>query len=651
MKEVFNKNRAKKDSALRKFNVQFVALVFLSVLFISCSELEKPKTEEFYSESAPPLKKEFRWSNGKQPNTFDPAFVSAPPETDIVRAVYDGLTETDSKSLKALPAISYEWTSSQGDKVWTFKLRKNAKWSNGKSVLAGDFVQSWKRLAELGDKLPSRELLKNIQGFKEGLDKSKKDERSVPKDILKNQKEENEKAIIKGSEPQKPKEDSNDILLNKKEVAVPEIEVKVEQAEMPELANKKGVDKSKKNELGVKAIDDYTLRVTLIQPDSEFPKLVAHPVFRPVYADGVEFKDKTLKADIITNGAFSITSVNNKEVSLKKSKNYWNKDKIKLELVKFVSAKDADSALRAYREGEVDAVTNIDFKPLALKLLTPYVDFKRTTHSALNYYEFNRKKPPFNDRRVRKALAIAIERERLTNDKMEGATKPAYNFLPFNIPKNELKLTRNSSEAKDLLEKAGFPDGENFPEVKLVVNRNNIQKNIAESVAQMWEKELNIKTQIIVKEKDEFEEAKESQDYDLLRQGVVFPTADETANMISIFKPSKADAEKGIKPGEKTPAPFETNLPAYENSNSNSILTAVGVEENSDDLIVDIGDEKYILKEEDALTEVPAIPLYFPTSYSLVKAYVSGFEINALDAPSLKEVDIDSNWKPDKSGE
>ena len=627
----------------------------LSLLLVACSELEKPKTEEFYSESTPPRKQEFRWSNGKQPKTFDPAFVSAPPETDIARAIYDGLTETDSKSLKALPAIATEWESSEDHKIWTFKLRKNSKWSNGKVVVAQDFERSWKRLSELGEKVPSHELLKNIVGVEHDHEKHSSKDTDV--DVF--SKHEARKSA-KGNESKRDfgsknleKKSNFQTSVSNSDISSDNSSVAVKQKISPRNPEPKEKKPVKAAEFGVVAIDDHTLRVALKQSDKEFPKLVAHPVFRPVYANGDEFEDSKLKADIITNGAFKIVSVDEKGVSLEKAETYWNKEKVKLERVIFVPAKDADSALKAYRDGDVDAVTNVDFEPLALKLLTPYFDFRRTTHSALNFYEFNRQKAPFNDRRVRKALAISIERERLTEDKMDGATRPAYNFLPFNEPKSDAKLTKNSAEAKDLMEKAGFPNGENFPEIRLVVNRNNVQKQIAKSVAEMWKKELNVDTKIIVKEADELEVAKAKQDYDVVRRGVVFPTADETANMLSIFKPTEAGKETQNTSGKSGSdlagsRRRKLNIPMYGNSNSNSNQAANSdyPGDESDELIVEIGERDYILTEEEAMSEVPAIPLYFPTSYSLVKPYVNGFEMNALDAPSLKEVDIDSDWQP-----
>ena len=81
--------------------------------------------------------------------------------------------------------------------------------------------------------------------------------------------------------------------------------------------------------------------------------------------------------------------------------------------VEFVGASDAESALAAYRAGEVDAVTNAAFEPLAIKLLTPYEDFRRTTYGALTYYSFNTAHAPFDDIRVREALALGFDRERV----------------------------------------------------------------------------------------------------------------------------------------------------------------------------------------------------------------------------------------------
>jgi len=280
-------------------------------------------------------------------------------------------------------------------------------------------------------------------------------------------------------------------------------------------------------------------------------------------------------------------------------------------------------------------VTNGEFAPLALKLLSPYQDFRRTVYSALNFYEVNSIKPPFTDRRVRQALSSAIERDRLTESEMEGTTQPALTFMPFGTQSN-LKMSQDKEKARDLLDEAGFPGGEQFPVIKLLINRNDIQMRIARSVARMWKQNLNLETEIVVKEASELEAARRSGEFDLIRRGVVFPTADEAANFRAIFDveepgPVPPDIEIGA-PGNAT----RDEQTAESNSNAASGKADI--------------DSEYSLAfaEDNAIFECNAIPLYFSVSYSLVKPYVSGFELNSLDAPSLKDVRIVNDWQPEK---
>jgi len=635
----------RQKSSFLLFSSSPLLLFFLTfvVFFTACSELETPKTEPFYAQTAPPEKKEFRWSNGKLPKSFDPALASAAPESDFVRAVYEGLTDTDPKTLQAVPAIASEWIVSDDFKTWTFKLRRDAKWSNGKAVTAEDFVRSWKRLAVMTEKITHRSLLKNIVG----MPPEKESEKIKLPDA-------NTETIFNQLPLQNLSALQNTSNTNSS--------ANVTKTEKPNLSNTNSAptetplkpknDTKAKAEYGFKAVNEFTLEVSLIEPDKEFPRLVAHPIFRPVFGDGKEFETEKLSANIVTNGAFRIASIESDGITLDRSESYWNKDEVELESVRFVPAENAEKALESYRKGDLDAITNANFEPLALKLLQPFEDFRRTTHSALNFYEFNRKKAPFDDRRIREALAISIQRERLTEGEMQGATKPAFNFMPFHD--KDLKLTQDVEKAKNLLAAAGFPEGENFPKIVLIINRNDVQQRIAKSVAKMWKDNLNVETEVIVKESSEIEAIRQTGEYDLLRRGIVLPTSDETANMIAIFAPQK----KLSNAKDKTETP---NLPLVENQNQTvnplekplDELTALDAEvKHLNGETLETGDGKLILTEEEAIVEFPAIPLYFPTSYSLVKPYIQGFDINTIDAPSLKNVRIDNNWQPkNKKGE
>jgi ABC-type oligopeptide transport system substrate-binding subunit len=384
----------------------------------------------------------------------------------------------------------------------------------------------------------------------------------------------------------------------------------------------------------VTAESDNVLVVKLATPDRDFAKLVASPIFRPTAGEIAQPEDGIPDANVITNGAFRLSGVGPDGVTLIRSDNYWNRESVKLERVRFVPKDGAEKALEAYRNGDVDAVTNADFEPLALKLLTPYDDFRQTTHSALNFYEVNIKRAPFSDQRVRRALAMAIEREVLTEGELESSTRPALSFLPF-AQQPAVKISQDRDLARELLQKAGFPDGLNFPVIRLVINRNDLQQRIARLVARMWKQNLNLDTEIIVKEAAEIETARQIGDFDLIRRNVVFPSNDEAASMASIFTPGE----------EAAPSPDASkNLPPVSNE---SVMRQPERAVTGDGQIAGADKEPdAAYTETEAIVELRAIPLYFPTSFSLVKPYVSGFQLNSLDAPSLKDVSIDNNWQP-----
>lgn len=622
----------------KKFRTRSIFAVVVAAVLISvaCDQLEKPKPKAFYAESEPPRAQEFRWSNGRMPESFDPLKAAAPPETDIVRAIFEGLTEIDPKTLEAVPGVAVKWKAGDDGREWTFELRKDAKWTNGDPVTAEDFVRSWKRAALAGKDAAHFAHIANIRGF---ADPSPRPGEHLSEN-LKKADEKTSAGQSDGSEVDRPKS---------------------AEAEAGKIARGRPArpeERESEKGFGVVAVEPHILKVLLKNPDAQFPRLVAHPVLRPVHEEDGKF-DSGLDAKIITNGAFRVASVDNDGVTLERSDSYFGKGSVTLRKIKFVAAKDADTALQEYREGKVDAVTNSNFEPLALKLLTPYTDFQRTTHSALNFYEFNRDKAPFNDRRVREAMARAINRKRLADDLTEGAMEPAYGFLPFSDDKVPERITEDVGRARELMQRAGYSGGAGFPVVRLVINRNDLQQKVAREVAAMWKQNLGIETEIIVREYDEMEAVRQAGDYDLIRRGAVLPTSDETANMLAIFGGAPEEKTGAEKDGRSGKAESRPPLPRYPDPppplpNANAGLSEFdGLPPSvTDELKVEIsGERKPILTEDAAIYEVPGIPLYFPTSYSLVKPYVKGFDINALDAPLLKLVRIDSSWKEKSSGE
>ena len=624
---------------------------FLWLIASSCTDLQKPKIEQFYGggEIKPPKKQEFRWANGALPKQLDPALAAAPPETDLVRAVYEGLTELDPQTLDAKAGVAEGWEVSADSRTWTFHLRKDAKWSNGRAVTARDFARSWRRLAEMGMAVPHSKLLLNIVGAKNfSID----DGISVlpPEEF----EDTNENKTSSNSEIRSPAANANSSNAEM-QAARPQTQNSPEPVKPPVATEKKT---SVQKWLGVEAVDDLTLRVWLVRPDPNFAAAAAHPVFSPVYqdadADRVENLDTLERAPkAVTNGAFHIAAVSAGQVELARSDLFWGNETIALDKVFMIAKPDGESALAAYQANEVDAVTNTHFEPLALKLLTPYQDFRRARHNALTFYQFNSERKPFDDARVRKALAMSIERDRLVQDELDGAGEAALDLLPFG--ENEKgKLKENVGEAKKLLAEAGFSDLSTFPKVRLLVNRNDLQRRLANSVKKMWKKNLGISVEIIIKDRAEYEEAVKNGDYDLARRGVVLPTTDGTASLLAMFDPMPENGpENGTAAGPA--AANSPENPVLPESNSNSQPAETGPENKQKEAVEKAARELQaraekpqsvvILTEDMALEKLPAIPLYYPISYSLVKPYVNGFDSNLVDAPSLKTVVINDNWK------
>lgn len=277
-------------------------LLALQVFALACGEIEKPKADPYYAQTTPPRKQEFRWSNGKTPKSLDPALAAAPPETDLVRAVFEGVTELNPATLEAMPATADRWTASEDFRTWTFYLREDARWSNDKPVTAEDFVRSWRRLGELGDKSAYPGLLTNIFGFPF---KTKKAEPPAT-ELL----------------PQPTNEEAT--------LAIPSPAARVG-----------STDNSNSNtmlpgpapaEFGVSAPDARTLQVLLVTADKDFPKLVANPIFRPVFGDGKELST-VASADVVTNGPFRISAADGTGVTLERSESYWNREAVRLERV------------------------------------------------------------------------------------------------------------------------------------------------------------------------------------------------------------------------------------------------------------------------------------------------------------------------------
>lgn len=686
----------KNFSGFRKYQSALL-VVILAVFSAGCFSSEQGET--FYGRVAVRPKQELRWSDGGLPRTFDPALAAAAPDTDVVRALFEGLTEYDPRTLATKPAAAERWESSENDRVWTFHLRANARWSNGDPLVAADFVRAWERAIRLGERVPHRALLADLHTPTLRTDRAAAS--SVQVDV---EKEIHEKL----ANPNKAGEAATDN--EPRATATPESGATLNRETLSPTKANAGTLKRRKKEssFGAEAVSMYVLRVRLARPDPNFHTLVAHTLFRPLHAGNLKAEvpaashpsaasifdnaqrktegaisetadtDQSLADAInqdlnespagqafvnprLSNGAFQLANRSASEVVLTRANTYWNRDAVKLEAVRFMPTTNLETTLAQYRAGEIDVISNAPFEPLTIKLLAPHEDFRRTTFGALNYYVFNRNVAPFDDRRVREAFALAVDRGRLARDVLGGATEAAQEFLPLearvrvegNKDKNvSVVLRTNQQRARQLLAEAGYKQGTDFPVVRLLINRSATHRSVAQAVAAMWRDTLGVKTELVVKDWRDYETALASGDFTIARRSIVMQTPDEQRILEAMFDNSLRESlpnERAIPDSSATTSnatntdssPADVNIagtiqpaaapsPAPStNSNSTQLRAAPAV-----------------VSHEQAMRELPGIPLYFASSFALVKPYVFDFEQNLLDAPSLKSVSINQEWTP-----
>ncbi|CAI1635678.1 Periplasmic oligopeptide-binding protein precursor [Serratia fonticola] len=253
--------------------------------------------------------------------------------------------------------------------------------------------------------------------------------------------------------------------------------------------------------LGVSAIDDKTLRVTLSEPVPYFVSMLSHTSMKPVKQAVVEkFGDKwTLPQNYVGNGAYRLSEwVVNERIVLERNPSYWNNSKTVIEQATFLPLSSEVSDINRYRSGEID-ITNSAIPP------NLYAKMKREIPEQLHvnpylctfYYEINNLRAPFTDERVRAAVKLTLDRDIIANKIMGQGQIPAYSFTPtfteggnFSQPEwAGWTQEKRNEEAKKLLAQAGFT-AEKPLKFTLLYNTSDQNKQQAIAAASMWKKNL-----------------------------------------------------------------------------------------------------------------------------------------------------------------
>lgn len=495
------------------------------------------------------------WGNAGEPRDLDVHIITGVPEFHIVLNLHEALVSKHPKTLEPIPGVAESWQISKDGKTYTFKLRKNAKWSNGEPVTAKDFVYSWTRLLE-----PKTASEYAAQGF-----------------YFKNGKAYNEGKLKDASQ------------------------------------------------LGFKATDDYTLVVTLENPTPFFLGLLYHHSLYPVHRATIEkFGQKwTRPENFVGNGAFVLKKWDmNKVITLEKSPTYWDAASVKLEKVNFYPIDKQDTEEKMFRSGQLHVTDEV---PVA-KVDYWKKDKTGVYHShpwlGTYFYWFNMTKKPLDNKLVRKAIALGIDREKIVNLVMKGGQLPGQMLTPPGtggfqpkaiMPKDLSRL----KEAKELLSKAGYPGGKGLPPLEILYNTSENHKKVAEAIQQMLKENLGLEVTLFNQEWKVYLESLEKKNYTLGRQGWIADYNDPNTFL---------DLLMSNNPNNKA---------GYVNKEYDALLAAASTEKNSKKRL-----EIFQKAENMLMEDLPILPIYIYSRNYLRSNSIVGWDDNIEDIHPLKYVSI-----------
>lgn len=509
-----------------------LAIVVLSSFLISCST---QASSRYFGQTKVPSDNIMRYTTGSEPESLDPQFVTGQPEARIMMAIYDGLVEYHPKTMEPIPAIAESWELNKDGTEYIFHLRKNAKFSNGDPITAKDFVYSFRR--GLSPDLASRNAnLAYYIKYSEAYNSGKSFVKSADGKFLHASDLEEKKDAPTETLPALHDTVGTDTEFHKFLDAPERLTVPSDEKERGKLTEKDAKLKAalegkelvpvKAEDIGVEALDDYTFRIKLYQPAPFFLGLLAHQFFRAVHQATIEKfgKDWVKPANIVTSGPFKVlTHKPYDELTVTRDPNYWDAANVHLDGIEFYPLDEQTTMLNLYKSGRLDATYNHTIPAPWNETVRQYKDeYSLHPEAAVEYYSLSVKKPPMDKIGVRKALALAIDRDALA--KFRKTIKPLVDFTPEGIfPKYEearrkvyteelAKIGSNLDEwkarkfdaekARKLMTEAGFPvqqtgDGYSCPSfpvdvVNLTYNTAESNKAVAEFVQAQWKQNLGI---------------------------------------------------------------------------------------------------------------------------------------------------------------
>ncbi|HVY28878.1 MAG TPA: peptide ABC transporter substrate-binding protein [Polyangiaceae bacterium] len=624
---------------------------------------------------------DLRVMNGTEPQTLDPDLATGDPEHRILEDVFEGLARLDSASLEPVPGVAESWDISADGKTYVFHLRPTARWSDGRPVTAHDFTYAWRRLQDptLGGEyayimhMVRWAEARNTYGAQaealrgrvvKALDELVAQHPSVvPGAALREfAKKLNLQATLKGTPNPALRSfllrPDGDIETDELRGLRPELLAEAARRQTAHDAADEhfGVDE------GVFAKDDHTLVVELNAATPYFLELTAFYPFYPVPRWAVERASRNwfMPGNFVGNGAFTLESWRvGDRIVLERNPQYWGKNEVKLKRVDLLPIENMTTALNLYLTGDVDWIPHGYYPRELGPDLKRRADFYGNPALIAYYYRINTTRKPFGDKRVRKALNLAIDREQITRDVLLMGEQPAYTVVPpglrgYTSGKSEISL--NVAEARKLLAEAGFPEGRGFPKFGILYNTMEMHKKLAEVVADQLRRNLNIDAVAYNQEWQSYQQSTTNMDYDVSRYGwvgdyedpntfldvwltnggnnrtgwgsLVYDRLIESANNVELFLDSPEFLLQHTHEPQKLRELMQGVRAARE--------PAARLEAMSKLRLALLAEAETILVADD----FPIIPLYFYVISGLVKPYVRGFHTEIIGSDGSKRPNL-----------
>jgi oligopeptide transport system substrate-binding protein len=379
--------------------------------------------------------------NGYEVVELDPHLVTGIGEGDVLRALFEGLVAEDPVDLHPVPGVAERWDVGSDGLSYTFHLRADAKWSDGTPVTAPDFVASFHRALS-----PAL-----------GADYA------------------NMLYILQGAE-----------------------------------AFNKGATKDFST-VGATALDPRTLRLTLEHPAAYFLALLSNPVWLPVPVatiakfGPVEQRGSawTRPGRMISNGPFALKKWRpGQEIVVEKSPAYWDAARVRLNAIHFYPIDNVDAEERAFRAGQLHVTYVAPFGKIEAYRRNSPQFLRADPYLDSYFFRLNTRQPPLSNERVRRALALAIDRQAIVEKILRGGQKPGHTITPAGLADYTPPpgTPTDFAAARALLVEAGYPGGKGLPALELLFNNSENHRLIAEAVQEMWRRELGVNVRLMNQE-------------------------------------------------------------------------------------------------------------------------------------------------------